>query len=92
MIMLTKDEMEASGVTLGDHPSDGEVLCTGCWDNSDWDTNADNNIPAGAPIYYSEPSPEYGECNAYCEKCAREQADLRTWVEPSVSKAEVNHE
>ncbi|MDX9862549.1 MAG: hypothetical protein RBS99_16705 [Rhodospirillales bacterium] len=61
------------GFTVGE-PQPEPVLCTGCWDNSDHDTNADNDIPAGAPIYYRQASVEYDEWNAYCEKCARAEA------------------
>lgn len=56
---------------LGDQPSDGETTCTGCWDCSDHDIHADTYIPSGQPIYWTSPSYEYGECDAYCLKCAK---------------------
>ena len=50
------------------------VLCTGCWDKSDHDTEADNDIPVGQPVYSRRVSHEYDEWDAYCQKCAQEIA------------------
>lgn len=59
---------------LGDQPSDGETLCAGCWDRSDYDTDTDHNIPEGQPVFFTLPHPEYGDCDAYCIKCVAEDA------------------
>lgn len=64
--------------------SDGERLCTGCWDNSDNDTKSDNDIARGEPIYWQRASFEYDEWNPYCESCARAMAD--NWAMPVGAK------
>ncbi len=55
---------------LREGTSDGEYLCTGCWDNSDHDTDANNDIPHGASIYWRCTSTMYDSWDAYCESCA----------------------
>jgi hypothetical protein len=60
--------------SLGERPSDGEVMCAGCWDRSEHDTEADHDIPRGAPVFWSSPHPEYDDCDAYCASCAAEDA------------------
>jgi hypothetical protein len=72
---LTEQEMRAADVELGP-PSDGETGCTGCWDESDWDTSADTDIPKGEPVYYHQCNYEYDEWDAYCEACARKRAQV----------------
>ena len=52
-------------------PCTEPVLCTGCWDESEHNTEADNDIPAGEPVYYRRCSYEYDEWDAYCAKCAQ---------------------
>jgi hypothetical protein len=54
--------------------SDGETICTGCWDKSGHDIKADTNIPKGEPIYWSRASYEYDEWDSWCRKCAAEEA------------------
>lgn len=71
--------------TLGDRRSDGEVMCAGCWDRSDHDTEADHEIPAGDPIFWTQPHPEYGDCDAYCFKCVVEDAEA--WEVISMEEA-----
>lgn len=44
--------------------------CTGCWDNSGHDTEADTDIPAGDPIYWMCESTMYDQWSAYCRSCA----------------------
>lgn len=61
--------------SLGKRLSDGETLCTGCWDESGCNIKADHSIPAGHAVYFSEPHPEYGDCDAYCIKHAIESAE-----------------
>lgn len=50
--------------------SDGDRLCTGCWDASDCNVSAANDIPAGEPIYWRHVNIEYDEWDPYCERCA----------------------
>ena len=52
--------------------ADEAVLCTGCWDKSEHNLNANNDIEAGEPIYYRLASVEYNEWDAYCQDCAIE--------------------
>lgn len=73
---LTPAEVIASGLQVG-LPSNGEVLCAGCWDASDPDTDAKCDIPAGDPTYYWI-SPMYGDGDAYCARHARERAEMYT--------------
>lgn len=66
--------------TLGDKPSDGQTMCAGCWDRSEHNTEADHDIPKGDPVFYSNPHPECGDCDAYCVKCVAEDADaMEAW-------------
>ena len=68
-----KRSREIDGFTLSDRPSDGETMCTGCWDESDHNTEANTNIRKGAPVYYRECFTDCGfEYDAYCRKCALE--------------------
>lgn len=62
--------------TLGERMSNGDTLCTGCWDRSNHDTDTDNDIPSGEPIFYSTPNPEYGDCDAYCLSCVTDDAEV----------------
>lgn len=62
---------------LGKRRSNGEVMCAGCWDRSDHDTEAEHDIPPGHPVFWSVPHPEYGDCDAYCLACVAE--DARDW-------------
>jgi hypothetical protein len=55
--------------SLGEEPSDGTTLCAGCWDRSNYNVHADNNIPKGQPVFWNAPHPEYGDCDAYCAQC-----------------------
>lgn len=50
--------------------SDGDQLCTGCWNRSEHDTKAPNDIPKGQPIYWRHVNIEYDEWDRYCEACA----------------------
>lgn len=61
--------------SLGDRRSNGDVMCTGCWDRSDHDTDADHDIPAGHSVFWTTPHPEYGDCDAYCFACALDDAE-----------------
>ena len=60
--------------SLGPRKSDGEVMCAGCWDRSEHDTEADHDIPPGAHVFWTNAHPEYGDCDAYCVKCVAEDA------------------
>lgn len=70
---MTPPDLAEAGL-VADGISDGEQLCTGCWDNSGHDVKADNDIPAGAPIYWRIASVEHDEWNAYCRRCAEAEA------------------
>ena len=59
---------------VGPKFSGEEVLCTGCWDASNWDIHADNDVKPGEPVYYWKCNEEYDEWDAYCAKCAEEKA------------------
>lgn len=61
--------------TLGTRKSNGEVICAGCWDRSEHDTEADHDIPKGHDVWWTTPHPEYGDCDAYCTKCVIEDAE-----------------
>lgn len=68
-----KRSREIDGFTLGKHPSDGETMCTGCWDESNHNTRANTNIRKGAPVYFLECFTDCGfEYDAYCRKHALE--------------------
>ena len=61
--------------TLDKRPSGGETMCAGCWDRSNHNTHADQNIPEGRPVFWGHPHPEYGDCDAYCAQCTEEDID-----------------
>lgn len=65
---------QIEGFEIGENLSDGDTLCTGCWDESDWDVSAKNDIPAGEPVYYRCVSIACDEWDAYCQKCAEKRA------------------
>lgn len=68
------EHQRIEGFEIGANLSDGETLCTGCWDESEWDVNAANNIPAGDPVYFRLVSIACDEYDAYCQKCAEKRA------------------
>lgn len=76
--MTSPEQIE--GYDLGESLSDGEVTCTGCWDNCEHDTSVDTRIPEGEPVYFTGGMTDCGmEWDAYCASCARQRlADLET--------------
>lgn len=77
--------------TLGDRKSDGEVMCTGCWDRSNHDTSADHDIPSGDPVFWSSPHPEYGDCDAYCTRCVIDDAECEEIIDAGHASELLQH-
>jgi hypothetical protein len=74
----TSEEIELARVMDEPTISGGDILCTGCWDESG-DPHADNDIPDGAPVYWTPPSYEYGETDPYCVACVKRRAEDMRW-------------
>lgn len=72
---ITPEELREVNFVLGDRPSDGEILCTGCWDDGH-EPRVNMDIPKGQPVFYARASYEYDEWDAYCTRCTRQRL---TW-------------
>jgi hypothetical protein len=66
---------------LGTRRSNGEIMCAGCWDRSEHNTDADHDIPRGALVWWSNPHPEYGDRDAYCTVCLIDDAECNEVID-----------
>lgn len=68
--------------------SDGEVSCTGCWDDSGHDTSVDTRVPHGWPVMSSKQEPDASGyvMRPLCPFCSAPWTDDMIDVEASASE------
>lgn len=72
--------LERTWMRLCDEVSDGDTLCTGCWDSSGNNIHRDNNIPSGDQIWFVQVNYEYDEHDPYCRRCAFQHVRWQEWM------------